>query len=186
MTTHELLPQLADLATSLLAGPADLHGRFAGLEEALDAGVSGSVGYQLTVVHLGQPVSFSFMRAEQADQVETSLRLPLTLLSPVHEPGSRAVFYSTVPGAFVDLAADLGYVLRPRGTGDAVMIDADLPAKQAGSLVTGLEELRTLHRAAGILIAEGHHPDTVHHTLAAQARSRGVSALHHARRLLGG
>ncbi|SDT10202.1 hypothetical protein SAMN04488543_3036 [Friedmanniella luteola] len=146
----------------------------------------GHAGLRLTVVHSGHPVTLTAVTAERAEATRTSLGLPLPLLSPAYEPGGKAAFYSTVPGAFVDLAADLTYVLdRSRTRAVTIELDGDLPLVTSGVLVTGLEDLAALNRAAGILIARGQDPGTAPQALRTRAGVAGLTPLAYAHRLLG-
>ena len=76
-------------------------------------------GICLTVVENGHPVTVATVRTPHAaESFATSLRLPLAALGPGFHVDSQLVFYAATPGAFVDLAADLGYAstIRPRPT----------------------------------------------------------------------
>jgi hypothetical protein len=186
LDNRDLLSPLERLIENLGSDPGDLHANLAALSAALDRAVSGSTGLQLTVVHSGHPVTLTATVAERVEATTTSLRLPLPLLSPVYEPGGRAVFYSSVQGTFVDLAADLTYVLdRARTHPVTIELDGDLPLMTSGVLVTGLDDLATLNRAAGILIAQGQHPDTAPQALRSRAAAAGLTPLAYARQLLG-
>jgi hypothetical protein len=177
---RHLLTQLHRLTGSLDGERPVLENQLIALTQILRRAVAGSAGLRLTVVHCGHSVTLD---ATDAD-ARTSLGLPLPVLSPDHEPGGRAVFYSSVPGALDDLAADLTHVLgRGRGLAVTAELDADLPAGTGGWLITGLDELATLNRAAGVLIDQGHHPDAVHQVLRGRAAA-GLTPLAHARQLL--
>ena len=157
------------------------------LTDALEQVVSGSAGLQLTVVRFGHPVTFDATPAKLGGQATTSLRVPLPLLSPKFEPGGQTVFYSTVPGALVDLAADLTHTLTTTGTGagvSAVALDIDLPLVPGGPLITGLGDLITINQAHGVLIDQGQHPDTAAQALHHRAAAAGLTPLVFARRLL--
>jgi hypothetical protein len=141
------------------------------------------------------------------DRLITSLRLPLALLDPSFETGSQIVFYAATSGAFVDLAADLTYALTRRATenpatarrvgtddGDtaaasertAITLDTNLPPTLRTSNISGLAELSTINRAIGVMIARGHHPDDVHHTLRRHAAAAGLPPHAFAARLIRG
>jgi hypothetical protein len=102
-----------------------------------------------------------------------------------------------VAGSLVDLATDLGYVLKtatitddPKpdgavrdGEGQArpahvrppvLLLDADVPPNPAVSGLTGLSEMSAVDRAVGIMIERGHHPDVAYDTLSEQAATAGV------------
>lgn len=189
------LPARLSEQLSLLAlgGSPDGSGLVTGLSTlvtTLGEAVSGYAGLRLTIVHSDQPVRLTAMLPPTGEPVVTSVRVPLPSLSTSSEQGGRLVVWSTVAGSLVDLAADLGYVLRPSAGAGArrappvLELDADLPAPGPDSGVDGLDELATLHRAAGVLIARGHHPDSVQDVLRRGAAREGVSTVAWADRLL--
>jgi hypothetical protein len=69
------------------------------------------------------------------------------------------VLYATTPGAFVDLAADLAWVLEVQPS--ALVLDRHLvlPSPPAQGVV-GLREHATINRAIGALIERGHSPES--------------------------
>jgi hypothetical protein len=209
-----LLRDLFDLSSSVELDEDELGARLAALVTALRAAVPSYRGMYLTVVECGQPVSLSAFHSTEDGAIEdgaitTSLRLPFGALAPGFHVGSRVVFYAASPGAFVDLAADLGHALhapiifdglRPRLTenseGDgqhddghrdgheSIVLDADLPPATLVSRLTGLDDVSTINRAIGILIDQGHHPDKAHATLHRHAVTAGVEPHIYAARLL--
>jgi len=176
-----------------LAG--DVDGDLSGVAEHLDEltdtleqVVPGFAGLQLTVVRFGHPVTLDATRTEPGHRVVSSLRVPLPLLSLEFEPGGQTVFYSAVPGALLDLAADLTHLLVSRahaGTAGAVVeLDVDLPLVPGGPLLTGLGDLITVNQAHGVLIDQGEDPGTADQALRRGAAAAGLTPLVFARRLL--
>ena len=84
------------------------------LRRDLKLAVRSSVGFTLTVLmDPDQQITLtSIDHLTVASDIVTSLRLPMNWAAL--EAGSTIIFYSGVPGAFVDLAADLGYSLHLR------------------------------------------------------------------------
>ncbi len=176
----------------------------------LRAAVPSYRGMSLTLVHHDHPVRVTaFVPPEDGEAVTASLRIPVSSLVPRSDPGSRIVFYAATPGAFVDLAADLDYLLQtqigsldepepPAWSGHLggrspstgadghrpMLLDSDLPPATLLSGMTGLEELSIINRAVGILVAKGHHPERAHAVLRRRAASAGVEAHVYAARLL--
>ncbi|HEY0240935.1 MAG TPA: hypothetical protein VGC37_20075 [Friedmanniella sp.] len=188
--SERLLAQLSLLPTGAERDGSALVDDLAALVTTLSEAVSGYAGLRLTLVHSGHPVQVAAMTAVRPGQeVVTSLRLALGPVSDAFEEGGRLVVWSTVPGALVDLAADLGYVFLAGGTtrsGPPVVdLDADLALPPTISEVTGLDELATIHRAVGLLIGRGHDPATVHQTLRDGADGDSTSTYAWAVRLLG-
>jgi hypothetical protein len=218
--TVSLTHHLHDLSTSLEGaldpdGPAVAES-LAALIASLSTAVGSYRGFQLTLIEHGYPIVLTAFPGLSPDgpqsddtrrgRVVTSLRLPLALLDPSFETGSRIVFYAATPGAFVDLAADLTYALTSgalenpaaiggAGTDDgvgavatvqrtAVTLDIDLPLTLHTSNISGLAELAAINHAIGIMIDRGHHPDDVHHSLWRQAAAAGVPPHTFAARLL--
>ena len=91
-----------------------------------------------------------------ASDIVTSLRLPMCWAAL--EAGSTIILYSGVPGAFVDLAADLSYSLHlSPGT---IVLDDDTAAPIGDSGLTGTTESSTINKAIGVLIDRGYTPAT--------------------------
>jgi hypothetical protein len=65
-----------------------------------------------------------------------------------------------------------------------IVLDADLPPPSAISGLVGLDELTMINRAVGILIDQGHHPNTAHTALLGHAAAAGVRPHIYAARLL--
>ena len=204
-----LLRDLLHLSSSVELDEDELGARLAALVTALRAAVASYRGMYLTVVEGDQPVSLSAFHSTEDGAITTSLRLPFAALAPGFQVGSRVVFYAARPGAFVDLAADLGHALhapiifdgpRPRLTespegdgqhgdghrdGDmSIVLDADLPPATLVSRLTGLDDASTINRAVGMLIDQGHHPDEAHATLHRHAVTARVEPHIYAARLL--
>lgn len=166
------------------ADQPDLAEHLAGLAAALQQAVPGYVGLRVTVVHTGLPVTLTVPGQGKAC---SSLGIPLTLLSDAYAAGGRVVFYSAVPRAFVDLAADLTHLLDPtqiRPDMVEVDVDVDQPLSFGAAMPAGLEDLATLHRALGYLIGQGNDPDTAHETLRVRAAAAGLTMAAFARQLL--
>jgi hypothetical protein len=187
-----LTEQLSLLALGSVSNGDGLTGDLTALVSTLSEAVSGYAGLRLTLVHDGQPVQLTAMLPPEPDlPVVTSLRMPLPDVTGALEDGGELVVWSTVPGSLVDLAADVGYVLHDRRDGTAgdaspaVALDDDLPRPGAASGVRGLDELATVHRAAGLLIEQGHDPRAAHDVLRRRAAEEGLSSYELAERLLG-
>ena len=165
----------------------------------------------MRLVENGHPVSVTaFLNSEYAESITTSLRLPFAAFGSDFDPDSGVVFYAATPGAFVDLAADLGCALdTPTTTPDAcgspagdtdgysqnaghrnghqvIAVDANLPLTVVESGLTGLEELSTINQAVGFLMDQGHHSEQAHATLRGGAASAGVEPHIFAARLMRG
>jgi hypothetical protein len=193
-----LSAQLSLLALGSARDESGLIGDLTALVSTLSEAVSGFAGLRLTLVQGGHPVQVtSLLPAASGQQVVTSLRVPLSKVAGAVEEGGELVVWSTVAGSLVDLAADVGYVLRgPSGTSGTsdpagrhasreLALDVDLPHAGSGSGVRGLEELASVNRAVGVLIAQGHDPRSAHDVLRRRAAEEGLSTHAWADNLLG-
>jgi hypothetical protein len=203
-----LLADLHRLLAGLRADPDHLddpdHPQTDGLADVLTSLVThlrgtapSYAGLRLTLTTPVLPVSLTDV--DQAADLRTTLRIPLRLLLPTLDPGSRVVFYATRPGAFLDLAADLEYALdgapgasrspppsgAPGPVGEegsdrhrpTLELDADLPTVPLRPGLTGVEENWAVNRAVGYLIADGQQPEHAIDMLRRGAAAEGV-ALH--------
>lgn len=181
LSTH-LTEQLLLLASGTVRDGSLVDG-LACLASTLRDAVPDYCGLQLTIVHSGHPVRLTaLVEPASQRQVGASLRLHLPMASTAFEEGGRLVVWSTVPGSLVDLAADLCHVLKDPAS---VQLDVDLPPPAAASGLEGVEELATIHRAAGFLVERGQDVDSVHETMRARASREGLSTYGWAQRLLG-
>jgi hypothetical protein len=198
-----LISQLQELTVSIGGHNHAVDASLAALVVDLEVAVPSYCGLRLTITQNGFPIVLTSF-AELEAPVGTSLRLQLSLVDPAFEVGSQVVFYARSPGAFVDLAADLSYVLgdahtmgrersenhRGNGFGQvdghrrSIELDADLPPTTRVSGLSGLAGLSTINRDVGVMIARGHHPDNAHETLRQHAASSGLEPHAWAIRLL--
>lgn len=108
-------------------------------------------------------------------EVVTSLRIPVS-------DRAHLVLYASRAGAFVDLAADLGWLTgQPAG---AFVLDADVPGLAALLAVDGVGDDRAIDQASGVLIAAGHTPEEADARLDELARQDGGSRVKAARLIL--
>jgi hypothetical protein len=198
-----VLAHIHDLTTSIGDDDRDLSDALVALTTALRSTASSYCGFQLTVLENEWPVTLAAFTDGHDVPVETSLRLPLGLVSPTIDGESRVVFYAGVSGAFTDLAADLSHALggvpvdhrssaadgadgEPRvgGHRKMIMLDADLSPISRASGLTGLAELTMLNRAVGMLILLGHDIEQAHHVLRREATAAGVEPHIYAARIV--
>lgn len=179
----DLTQQLVLLRSSPGPNGEGLAEGLTALASVLTESVSGYAGLRLTVVHTGHPVELTaLVEAGSPAEVSSSLRLSLPVVSRAFEEGGRLVVWSTVPGSLVDLAADLAHML---GDPTSVELDVDLPPPAGtASGLRGLQELATIHRAAGLLVGGGHDVGSVHQTMRTRAVEEGLSTYLWAERLL--
>jgi hypothetical protein len=181
-----LLRDLLQFSSHVELDDDALGAPLASLVADLQVAVPSYRGLHLTMVDSGYPVSLTaFLPLHDGDSITTSLRIGLAALGPGFDDSS-VVFYATTPGAFVDLAADIGYALPSlhRDGHRLIALDADLPPPAAISGLVGLDELSTINRAVGILIDHGHHPHQANAALRRDAAAAGLEPHIYAARLL--
>jgi hypothetical protein len=185
-TTDLITTALADNIRELIAGvdqkPPQVEESLASLRRDLKLAVRSSVGLKLTVLmDPDQQITLtSIDHFTVASDIVTSLRLPMGWAAL--QAGSTIIFYSGVPGAFVDLAADLSYSLHlPPGT---IVLDEDTAAPVGESGLTGTTEASTINQAIGVLIDRGYTPATAGAHLKLQAGVLRRDVHHAAMRIL--
>ena len=87
-------------------------------------------------------------------------------------PGGSIIFYASVPGALVDLAADLQWLF---GEQESLTLDGDLPPPRGDLGITGLHELSVIGQACGVLITRGRSPEAARAELDHAARASGTT-----------
>jgi hypothetical protein len=107
-----------------------------------------------------------------ANDIATSLRFPVSGLSNVHP--STVTMYAGRPGALVDLAADLSWILNVAA--DAVVLDDDTTVSGKDE-EHSLEALSIMNQAIGMLIDHGFAPEEALPELVDRAELAGITAL---------
>ncbi len=199
---------LAELSTALDLNVDELTAALASLTHDLSTAVSSYLGLQLVLLRSGCPLVLSvFATPSAVAGIESSLQVPLAALLRSSTPrpgGGEATGHLTVfagrPGAFVDLAADLSFALRPPATAPAprrltgatdlaglsggLRLDEDRIPIRAGPLVEAAAARSTVDRALGFLIGQGHRPDDAHAELVQRSALSGVTVVVFAAQLL--
>ena len=205
-----LLSDLTEFANRVGLEAGLLQAPLKALVGGLRTAVGSYRGLQLIIVRDGQPVTLTDVSGpDQEKSITTSLRVPLSLLGPSYDGGSRVVFYASLAGSLIDLATDLGHVLNTatitaddpdrggavrdgnsrsgpaRVPSPALLLDADVPPDPAVPGLVGLSEMSAVDRAVGIMIERGHHPDVAYDALTEQAAAEGVETHVYAVHMLG-
>jgi hypothetical protein len=140
--------------------------------------VDSYLGLSITITGQSGPVSLTRWRKTGSPAVGSSLLIPLRLICD-GTPGSTLILYAAVPGAFVDLAADLSCAVgEPLAT---FVLDRHLTGHlhpNARPEFTGLTEFATINRAIGVLLACGHTWAQAHTELWNQAGGHTSRDLH--------
>jgi hypothetical protein len=163
-------------STSLVRIPSALAADLALMTDALDG---GGVDIAATLSLLAADVAASIasyvglsVRLSAADfhaevttlddpsaiaGIMTSLRVPMAESSAMSGSSVVIVLYAAMPGAFVDLAADLAW-LTGRALDD-VGLDVDLGPHIHAHATTSLSSLSSIDQALGMLVGQGHTPE---------------------------
>jgi hypothetical protein len=174
-----------DISAALAAlSPAtgiDQQDALAQLGRGLEVAIPSYLGLSITLVTFGQPVTFTAARhGSDAVEVLASLHFSLVLLTS-SDPASTLTVYAAASGAFVDLAADLGW-LSATGTSH-LLLDKHLaipPINRASALT----EFSTINQAIGVLIAAGFGVEDAYAELDARSERTGVARVEVARQIL--
>ena len=155
---HNLFSDLA-VPDGFTEQPVELEKSLTALAEAVISAAPSYRGLVLTLIIDKQPVSLTSAEVDNTSDIATSLRLWLAWI-PSLGAGSRITFYASTPGAFVDLAADLAFVLGS----ESLRLDEDIPSVLVSDL-TGVGRLSAINRAVGVLISHGHTTDSAQREL---------------------
>lgn len=161
-----LAADLAALTDSLGNPDIDIQTQLRALAADLKRAVASYTGMTMTITLDGHDISFTTTDGVDSAATETSLKIPLSALTAAQD-GSSLVIYAATPGAFVDLAADLSFVL---GVDLAdLVLDERAPHRFRATHdrpgMHGLDEYSRINQAIGILIARGNTPETARREL---------------------
>jgi hypothetical protein len=159
--TDDIGDLLSDLAVpdAVTGEQVELQDSLTALTTSLRHAVPSYRGLALTLVIDEQPVSVTSAERGDTSDIATSLRFSLAWV-PLLGRDSQITFYASVPGSFVDLAADLAVALGSKG----LRLDEDIPLALVSDL-TGVVRLSTINEAVGVLIDHGHTPDSAQREL---------------------
>jgi hypothetical protein len=166
--TAALAAELVQLAQALDDPATELFGALHRLADTMSLAVPSYLGLDITIVTDGLPVTLTALQHRaNPGQTVTWLYVPLPAMCPV-EQGSALCMYAGVAGAFVDLAADLSWLLDLDP--ESLVLDQHVPAEGAPLTRFSLTNFSLINQAIGVLIERGHTPKNAHqrlHTVAA-------------------
>lgn len=171
---------LRALTDALDRPDADLAASLAELVASARLAVGSYLGLSLLV---GSEIGLSvFGDTADPSHASTSLFLGLSPTGGAKEESTvlGVVLYAGVPGAFVDLAADAGWL----GVGGEVRLDQHLPAPTDPTSSTYLADQSTINQAIGVLVGGGATLEEARARLDEHARSGRVTRVAAASRIL--
>jgi len=168
----EAIVDLLSSVDSTGASPAlDIRAAVATLARNVKRTAPSYQGLSITVIIDGQRITLTAMEPSWVEsEITTSLHLTLGGYALL-DPSTEITFYATVPGAFVDLGADLTFALGPAA---GPRLDQDLPTP-VWTGVTGISEMSDINVAIGILIGHDHTPETARRELHRIAKAAAIT-----------
>lgn len=163
-----LAADLALLTDALDADGVDIASTVSLLTSAVTSAVSSYHGLSVWVSSPDGHLEMTTLPDQDATaRSVTSLRIPVATGTPPAGPSVMIVLYAGLPGAFVDLAADLAW-LTGRALDD-IGLDADLGDRAHAHPATSLGAQSSINQALGVLVAGGLPPEAALADLDARA-----------------
>lgn len=151
-----------DVAESLLRLTADAR-----------VAVASYLGLRVIIARADPPVVFTaFEDGVDNGEIRTSLMLVLETFGDGCTPCVSLLLFATVPGAFVDLAADLCWMTgRPLTD---VILDQHLDVLVERHAADALQAASVINQALGILVGRGYTPEQADQELDTRAVDAGT------------
>ncbi len=169
-----LAAELALLADALGTPRADIADTLGRLASDAGSAVGSYVGLSVAMATHGNQVVVTVLEAGLgATDVRTSVLLPLAPAADV-EGGARIalVLFAAVPGAFVDLSADLAWLTGQQP--EEFRLDEHLGLAGSATGSSTLGAISVVNQALGVLIGDGLTPEEADLYLDARAVELGV------------
>jgi hypothetical protein len=187
-----LLTALQEFGESIDQSHASLSAPLRDLTRDLKSAVDAFVDVEVTIfADLGLPITLTdFTDGADPAVIRGSFRLVLAALQAADSIG-HVTFYASRPGAVVDLAADLTYVLARAAietstSALSLHVDEQLQPTNRQADLTGIEEASIVGRAVGVLVGRGLPPQHAGAALVLGAQRARAGVVAYARRILAG
>ena len=169
--TAALAAELEILTAALDEPGTDIGHSLRQLALTAASAITSYLGLSVLVARSDPPFAFtSLADGVAADDIRTSLQV---VLPGIGDALAVVVnLYAGLPGAFVDLAADLAW-LTTRPLSDFVL-DQHLTVPAPSNNGTQLHAASIINQAVGVLIGRGHTPEQAHLQLDTQAADAGT------------
>jgi hypothetical protein len=179
-----LAAELAVLTEALDDPGADVAGSLLRLATDARAAVASYRGLMVVIDGAEPPIAFTaFEDGAETGDIRTSLMLGSATVRHDSLPRVSPILFATVPGAFIDLAADLTWMTGHPLT--SVVLDQHLPVRVDVQAGDALQQASVINQALGVLIGRGCTPEQADLELAARAAEAGTDRYHAAVDLLG-
>lgn len=160
--------ELAVLTEALDDPGADVAGTLLRLATEARAAVACFRGLMVLIPGANPPIAFTaFEDGAETGDIRTSLVLAAPTVVQDSVPRVSLVLFAAVPGAFVDLAADLTWMRGHPLT--SVVLDQHLPVRVDDHAGDTLQKASVIYQALGVLIGRGCTPEQADLELAARA-----------------
>ena len=179
---------LGALTLALDEAGGDLTESLAALAQAGLLAVPSYSGLTVYATIDGRELGFTtFDNHDIAPLIGTSLRfamnpVPYLFAEADAFPAIVLILYASTPGAFVDLAADMAWLLA--GEAHEIVVDQDLIPRTFRRPDIAIAEMSSIDQAIGVLIGRGNTPDQARTELSELCRVTGRSLLAEAQALL--
>ena len=179
-----LAVELAVLTEALDDPGADIAENLVRLATDARAAVASYRGLMVLIPGADPPIAFTaFDDGAETGDIRTSLMLASATVNDDSLPRVSLVLFAAVPGAFVDLAADLTWMTGQPLT--FVVLDQHLPVRVDDHAGDTLQKASVINQALGVLIGRGCTPEQADLELAALAADAGTDRHQAATLLLG-
>jgi hypothetical protein len=169
--TASLVAYLSTLTETLDDPDADIEDSLRRLATEIKVAVQSFLGLTvMTTDGLSRQISLTMLEpATRYGDVLTSLHLaaPAQMCDGVLVSLVELTLYAHNPGAFVDLAADLGWLTGRNAT--EFLLDQHPAPADTPNMLSGLDAASLIDRAMGVLIAGGYTPESASCELDARA-----------------
>ena len=163
-----LAASLTVLTEALDDPEIDLEAELRRFTTDLKRAVDSYVAMTMIIAADSHAVSFA-VHEDVTSAPATSLLIPLAEVSAA-DTRSTLLLFAARPGAFVDLAADLSFALGIDPA--ALVLDDHLdPGLRDPAALSGLDAHAAINQAIGVLIGNGHTPESARHELQRLART---------------
>jgi hypothetical protein len=163
-----LAAELAVLTEALDDLGADVAENLLRLATDARAAVASYRGLMVVIDSADPPIAFTaFDDGADTGDIRTSLMLAAATVSHDALPRVSLILFAAVPGAFVDLAADLTWMTGHPLT--SVILDQHLPVRVDDHAGDTLQKASVINQALGVLIGRGYTPEQADLQLAARA-----------------